>query len=119
MAELIAIGYPDETTALEALDEAQNLAADLIIETDAAAAIVRHTDGKYQVTTKHGPTAGGGATWGMFWGLLFGILFFIPVFGMAVGAGLGALFGRRSGAGRERVSGATIHHDHEETAWLS
>src|SRR5437764_95768 len=93
MAELIAIGYPDETTALQALDEAQNLAQDLIIETDAAAAIVRHADGKYQVTTKHGPTAGGGATWGMFWGLLFGLLFFIPVFGMAVGAGLGALFG--------------------------
>src|SRR6478752_7235733 len=89
MAELIAIGYPDETTALQALDEAQNLAQDLIIETDAAAAIVRHADGKYQVTTKHGPTTGGGATWGMFWGLLF----FIPVFGMAVGAGLGALFG--------------------------
>jgi uncharacterized membrane protein len=77
MAELIAIGYPDETTALQALDEAQNLAQDLIIETDAAAAIVRHVDGKYQVTTKHGPTAGGGATWGMFWGLLFGLLFFI------------------------------------------
>jgi uncharacterized membrane protein len=93
MAELIAIGYPDETTALQALDEAQNLAQDLIIETDAAAAIVRHADGKYQVTTRHGPTAGGGATWGMFWGLLFGLLFFIPVFGMAVGAGLGALFG--------------------------
>ncbi len=93
MAELIAIGYPDETTALQALDEAQNLAQDLIIETDAAAAIVRHADGKYQVTTKHGPTAGGGATWGMFWGLLFGLLFFIPVLGMAVGAGLGALFG--------------------------
>jgi uncharacterized membrane protein len=85
--------YPDETTALQALDEAQNLAADLIIETDVAAAIVRHADGKYQVTTKHGPTAGGDATWGMFWGLLFGLLFFIPVFGMAVGAGLGALFG--------------------------
>jgi len=93
MAELIAIGYPDETTALQALEEAQHLAQDLIIETDAAAAIVRHADGKYQVTTKHGPTAGGGATWGMFWGLLFGLLFFIPVFGMAVGAGLGALFG--------------------------
>ena len=57
------------------------------------AAIQRHPDGKYQVTTNHGPSTGGGATWGMFWGLLFGLLFFIPVFGMVVGAGLGALFG--------------------------
>ena len=93
MAELIAIGYPDEATALQAMAEVENLRADLIIETDAVAAIQRHPDGKYQVTTNHGPSTGGGATWGMFWGLLFGLLFFIPVFGMVVGAGLGALFG--------------------------
>ncbi len=93
MAELIAIGYPDEATALQAMAEVENLRADLILETDAVAAIQRHPDGKYQVTTNHGPSTGGGATWGMFWGLLFGLLFFIPVLGMAVGAGLGALFG--------------------------
>ncbi len=93
MAELLAIGYDKEETALAALAEAQSLSRDLILETDAMAAIQRHPDGKYQVTTNHGPTTGGGATWGMFWGLLFGLLFFIPVFGMAVGAGLGALFG--------------------------
>jgi uncharacterized membrane protein len=93
MAELIAIGYDDEATALQAMEEVQNLREELILETDAVAAIQRHPDGKYQVTTNHGPSTGGGATWGMFWGLLFGLLFFIPVFGMAVGAGLGALFG--------------------------
>ena len=92
MAELIAIGYDDQTTAAEALAEVETLSRDLIIEADAAAAIVRKPDGKYSVTTNHGPTTGAGATWGMFWGLLFGVLFFIPVFGMAVGAGLGALF---------------------------
>jgi uncharacterized membrane protein len=93
MAELLAIGYDDEATALQAMAEVQNLREELILETDAVAAIQRHPDGKYQVTTNHGPSTGGGATWGMFWGLLFGLLFFIPVFGMAVGAGLGALFG--------------------------
>jgi len=92
VAELIAIGYDDQATAGEALAEVETLSRDLIIETDAAAAIVRKPDGKYSVTTNHGPTTGAGATWGMFWGLLFGVLFFIPVFGMAVGAGLGALF---------------------------
>ena len=32
MADLIAIGYPDETTAFAAADEARRLAADLIIQ---------------------------------------------------------------------------------------
>jgi len=92
MADLIAIGYPDETTADAAADEARRLAQDLIIQPDAIAVIVRDKEGKFHTHTSH-HLVGGGATWGMFWGLLFGILFFVPVFGMAVGAGLGALFG--------------------------
>ena len=92
MPDLIAIGYDDTTTAIQAMEEAERLAADLIIQPDALAAIIRSDEGKYRtVTNQH--VVGGGATWGMFWGLLFGILFFVPVFGMAVGAGLGALFG--------------------------
>ena len=93
MADLIAIGYPDEGTAEMAADEARRLARDLIIEPDAIAVIVRDKEGKFHVHTSHHPV-GTGATWGMFWGLLFGLLFFIPVFGMAVGAGMGALFGK-------------------------
>src|SRR3954447_8866046 len=93
MADLIAIGYPDETTAEMAAEEARRLAADLIIQPDAIATIVRRADGKYHVSTSHHPV-GAGATWGMFWGLLFGVLFFVPVFGIAVGAGMGALLGK-------------------------
>lgn len=102
MADLVAIGYPDETTASLAAEEVQRLASELIIEPDAVAVIVRDKEGKYHVHTSHHPV-GGGATWGMFWGLLFGMLFFVPVFGMAVGAGLGALFGKieKSGIDRE------------------
>src|SRR4051794_8376029 len=81
MSDLIAIGYPDETTALEAEKEAEQLAEDLIIQADAIAAIVRNKDGKYKVTTNHHAVASG-ATWGMWWGLLFGLLFFVPVLGM-------------------------------------
>src|SRR6185503_3027908 len=92
MADLIAIGYDDETTADDAVATVHKLEGDLIVEADAVAAIVRDSGGNFHVHTSHGPTTGGGATWGMFWGLLFGILFFVPVFGMAVGAGLGALF---------------------------
>src|SRR6059058_4701142 len=93
MAELIAIGYDDETTAAAAAEEVYRLVDDLVIQPDAVAVIVRTADGKYKVTTNHHPL-GGGATWGMLWGMLFGLLFFVPVFGMAVGAGMGALFGK-------------------------
>lgn len=93
MADLIAIGYDDETTAARAADAVYRMADELIIQPDAVAVIVCDKDGKYKVTTSHHPV-GAGASWGMFWGLLFGVLFFIPVFGMAVGAGLGALFGK-------------------------
>ena len=93
MADLIAIGYPDMTTADAAADEARRLAKDLIIQPDAIAVIVRDHDGSYHVHTSH-HMVGGGATWGMFWGFLFGLLFFIPVLGMAIGAGMGALMGK-------------------------
>lgn len=93
MADLIAIAYPDETTAAAAQVEAENLADDLIIQTDAIASIVRTKDGKFKVSTNHHSVAGG-TSWGMFWGLLFGMLFFVPFLGMAVGAGLGALMGK-------------------------
>jgi uncharacterized membrane protein len=93
MADLIAIGYPDEATATAAADEAYRLARDLIIEPDAIAVIVRDKDGDYHVHTNH-HAVGAGATWGLFWGFLFGLLFFIPVLGLAIGAGLGALMGK-------------------------
>src|ERR1700685_4254621 len=74
MSDLIAIGYPDETTAEAAADEARRLAKDLIIEPDAIAVIVRDAKGDYHVHTHH-HLVGRGASWGMWWGLLFGALF--------------------------------------------
>ena len=93
MADLIAIGYPDETTALSAMDEAERLQKELVIQADAVAAIIRNKDGKIRTVTNH-HMVGAGATWGMFWGMLFGMLFFVPFLGMAVGAGMGALMGK-------------------------
>src|SRR3954454_16824187 len=93
MADLIAIGYDDETTATDAAAEVHRLADELVIQPDAVAAIRCDADGKYHVTTTH-HAVGSGASFGMFWGLLFGLLFFVPVFGMAIGAGLGALMGK-------------------------
>jgi uncharacterized membrane protein len=93
MTTLVAIGYPDETTATAASLEASRLAKDLVIQPDAIAVIIRDKEGKFHVTTNH-HAVGSGASWGMFWGLLFGLLFFVPFIGMAVGAGLGALMGK-------------------------
>jgi uncharacterized membrane protein len=101
VADLVAIGYPDESTAIAAEEEAQRLADDLVLQPDAIAAIVRTKDGKFKVTTNH-HIVGTGATYGMLWGLLFGVLFFVPVFGMAVGAGLGALMGKLEKAGIDK-----------------
>ncbi len=101
MSDLIAIGYPDEETAHRAAKEAERLADDLVLQSDAIAVISRDKEGKFHVTTNHN-MVGAGATYGMFWGLLFGILFFVPVLGMAVGAGLGALTGKLGKTGIDR-----------------
>jgi uncharacterized membrane protein len=101
MSTLVAIGYPDETTASAAAEETRRLAGDLIIEPEAIAVISRDAEGRFQVSTHH-HAVGSGASWGMFWGFLFGLLFFIPVFGMAVGAGLGALIGKVAKTGIDK-----------------
>ncbi|NRQ36854.1 DUF1269 domain-containing protein [Nonomuraea sp. NN258] len=102
MAELIAIGYPDEHTAAEAEREVRRLVADLVIQPDAVAVISRDHEGRFHVSTNHHAVAGG-TTWGMFWGLLFGLLFFVPFLGMALGAGLGAILGKVEKSGIDRA----------------
>ncbi len=94
MATLLAIGYPDQGTAEQAMATVRQLEGELIIQAEQVAAISRDMEGKYHVHTQHGgASAAGGAWWGGFWGLLFGLLFFIPFAGLAIGAGMGALFG--------------------------
>lgn len=92
MSELIAIGYPDETTAGAAAGEMERLASDLVVEPDAIAAIRRDIQGRFHVTTTHHEVATG-TLWGVFWGALFGVLFFIPVLGIVVGTAMGAIIG--------------------------
>jgi len=104
MATLVAIGYPDQSTAEQARHTVQQLEAELIIQADQVAAISRDPDGKYHVTTTHGgASASGGAAWGGFWGLLFGLLFFVPFAGLALGAGFGALFGHLGEKGIDKA----------------
>lgn len=101
MADLIAIGYPDESTAARAAQEVERLAKDLIIEPDAVAVIRRDKEGRFHVTTNHHPVVAG-ATWGLFWGFLFGLLFFVPLFGMVIGAGVGAVMGKIADLGIDK-----------------
>jgi uncharacterized membrane protein len=90
VATIIAIGYPTEATAALAADEVGGMSADLLIEPDAIAEVVRDKEGAFRVTTHHSPVAGG-PTYGMLWSLLFGVLFFVPVLGVTVGTELRAL----------------------------
>ena len=104
MATLVAIGYPDQGTAEQAMQTVEQLEGELIIQADQVAAISRDPEGKYHVHTQHGgASAGGGAVWGGFWGLLFGLLFFIPFAGLALGAGMGALFGHMGEKGIDKA----------------
>jgi uncharacterized membrane protein len=94
MATLVAIGYPDEGTATEALETVQKLESELIIQADQVAAISRDMEGNLHTHSGHGVSGtSGGAAIGGFWGFLFGLLFFIPFAGLAIGVGMGALFG--------------------------
>ena len=104
MATLLAIGYPDQGTAEQAMQTVSELQSELIIQAEQVAAVERDLEGKYHVHTNHGVAgAGGGAWWGGFWGLLFGLLFFIPFAGLALGAGMGALFGHFGSKGIDKA----------------
>jgi len=92
VSELLVIGYPDMQTAAQAAATVHELEHELLVQPDAVAVIVRHPDGKFQVTTNHHPV-GAGASWGLLWGVLFGLLFFVPLLGLVLGAGFGALGG--------------------------
>ena len=102
MANVLAIGYPDEHTAAQAAERLERPREDLCIEPDSVAVIARDSQGGYRVTTSH-RAASDGLSWGIFWGLLFALIFFVPVFGLAVGSALGGLLGKIERCGINRA----------------
>ena len=102
MANVLAIGYPDEHTAAQAAEKLARPREDLRIQPDSLAVVVRDSQGGYRVTTSH-CAAPGGLSWGMFWGLLFALVFYVPVFGLAVGSALGGLLGQIERCGLNRA----------------
>src|SRR3954447_15292199 len=101
MANLIAIAYPDESTAREVLNTLARLQTEKSIELEDAVIVTRNQDGKVKLhqTSK---TAAMGATGGALWGGLIGLIFLAPLLGMAVGAAGGGAPRRLAGRRRRR-----------------
>lgn len=92
MSELVIIGYDDETTATNVLDELQDLQRDYLIDLEDAAVLIRNQRGKVRtITADHAVSAG--TVTGMFWGTLIGLLFLAPIAGFAIGGLVGAASG--------------------------
>jgi uncharacterized membrane protein len=70
---LVAVAFPDESTASAAAEDVRHVALDVAAAADAVAVVSRDRSGAFQLTTNHG--APGEARWGVFWVLLFESLF--------------------------------------------
>ena len=98
MSNLIAIAYPDESTAREVGQTLMELQTEHSIELDDLVVAVREPDGKVKLRQSFKPAATGAAG-GALWGGLIGLLFFMPLLGMAIGGATGAAAGAMSDVG--------------------
>ena len=92
MSNLIAISYPDESTAHEVAAQLQELQKEKSIALDDIVIAVRKDNGKIKLKQSVS-TAGAGAAGGALWGGLIGLIFLAPLLGMAVGAAAGGATG--------------------------
>jgi uncharacterized membrane protein len=97
MSTLIAIAYPDESTAKQARAALARLQTERLVELDDAVIAVNH-DGKIRLEQAVNLT-GAGALGGAAWGGLLGLIFLMPIAGMAIGAASGAIGGHFSDFG--------------------
>jgi uncharacterized membrane protein len=70
---LVAVAFPDESTASAAAEDVRWVAVDVTTDADAVAVVSRDRAGAFHLTTNHG--ASGETRWGVFWVLLFETLF--------------------------------------------
>jgi uncharacterized membrane protein len=97
MSTLVAIAYPDESTAKRARAALARLQTERLVELDDAIIAVNH-DGKIRLEQAIN-LAGAGALGGAAWGGLLGLIFLMPIAGMAIGAASGAIGGHFSDYG--------------------
>src|SRR4051794_38791818 len=98
MSNLIAIAYPDITTARNVAAELGQLTKEQSIVLDDIVVIERRPDGKVKLHQAVS-TAGSGAAGGALWGGLIGLIFLAPLLGMAVGAAAGGAAGAATDVG--------------------
>ncbi len=97
MSDLVAIAYPDVSTAQQVAGNLGDAVKQHLIELEDVVVVERKDDGKVKL---HQPSlAGIGAAGGALWGGLIGLIFFMPLFGMAIGAAAGAATGALSDTG--------------------
>jgi uncharacterized membrane protein len=104
-SSLVVLKFDTPEGADQALDIAQGLQKQQLLELQDAA-IVTWPTGKKKPKTRHlGDMTSAGAWYGAFWGMLFGLLFFMPLLGAAWGATVGAISGHFTdyGIGREFI----------------
>jgi uncharacterized membrane protein len=98
MSNLVAISYPEVTTALQVRDRLIDMQREKLIVMEDVVVAEKRPDGKIKLhQTKGG--AGTGAAWGAMWGGLIGMLFFMPFLGMALGGAAGAAGGAAADLG--------------------
>src|SRR4051812_38574644 len=97
MSDLVAIAYPDVSTARRVATRVGEAQKAHLIELDDMVVVEKRGDGKIKL---HQPSlTGTGAAGGALWGGLIGLIFLAPLLGMAVGAAAGAAAGSVSDAG--------------------
>ena len=98
MSNLVAVAYPDESTASEVAQTLVDLQQERSIELDDLVVAIRKQDGKIKLKQSFSP-AGSGAAGGALWGGLIGLIFFMPLLGMAIGGATGAATGAMTDVG--------------------
>ena len=98
MSNLIAVAYPDLSTAQQVAGTLTGLQKEKSIVMDDIVVVERRPDGKIKLHQAIS-TAGAGAAGGALWGGLIGLLFLAPLLGMAFGAAGGALGGKMADVG--------------------
>ena len=100
MSTLIAIAYPDVSTADRVRGELIQATKEHLVRLEDAVVVEHRNDGKIKLHQAMG-TTGAGAAGGAMWGGLIGLIFLAPLLGMAVGAASGALAGKMADVGAD------------------
>jgi uncharacterized membrane protein len=82
MSNLVAVAYPDESTASEVAQTLIELQKERSIQLEDLVVAIRKDDGKIKLKQSFSP-AGRGAAGGALWGGLIGLIFFMPLLGGA------------------------------------